>query len=124
MADYAQGIDEIDLGNEQLLQTIDALRQAMEAVYCQRITFRGESLSPSGPLAIGEANVDEVLGYLAGIRARKIVSGSARGGVTAKRVEPGGRAIGLDIGTIGSDIDWPPTGDGTEDEFDAHIRDT
>ena len=103
VADYAQGIDNVDPRNEQLLQTTDALRHAMEAVYGQRITFLGEPRAASGPSAVGEANVDEVLGYVAGLRASKIVGGSVTGRVTAKRVEAGGQAIGLDVGTIGPD---------------------
>lgn len=102
VADYAQGIDDVNPRDEQLLQTTDALRQAMEAVYDQRITFLGEPRPPSGPSAVGEANVDQVLGYVAGLRARQIISGSATGRVTAKRIEAGGEAIGLDVGTIGS----------------------
>jgi hypothetical protein len=99
VADYAQGIDKVDPGTEQLLQ-------AMEAVYRQRITFRGEPRSPSGPLAVGEANLDEVHGYVAGLRAREIISGSATGRVTAKRVEAGGQAIGVDLdGGLGIE-DW------------------
>jgi hypothetical protein len=101
VADYAQGIDTVNPRNEQLLQTADALRHAMEAVYGQRITFHGEPRPPSGPSAVGEANVDEVLGYVAGLRASKIVGGSATGRVTAKRVEAGGQAVGLDVGTLG-----------------------
>jgi len=103
VADYAQGIDNVDPRNEQLLQTTDALRHAMEAVYGQRITFLGEPRTASGPSVTGEANVDEVLSYVAGLRASKILGGSVTGRVTAKRVEAGGQAVGLDAGTIGSD---------------------
>jgi len=102
VGDYAQGIDEVDTSNDELLQTVDALRGAVEAVYGQRITFKGEPRPASGPLAIGEANVDEVLGTVVGLRARRIIGGSAVGRVTVKRVESGGQAIGLDVGTIGA----------------------
>ena len=78
----------------------------MEAIFGQRITFRGELRPPSGPFAVGEATVDEVLGYVAGMRATGISGGSASGKVMAKRVGPGGQAIGLDAGTIGPN---PPT---------------
>jgi hypothetical protein len=124
VADYAQGIDDVDPGNEQLLQTADALRQAMEAVYGQRITFRGEPRSPSGPLAVGEANVDEVRGYVGGLRARKIISGSAAGRVAAKRVESGGQAIGLDVGTIGAEASHSSPREDEEDEGRTGAADT
>jgi len=108
VADYAQGIDEVDPGSEELLQTADALRLAMEAVYGQRITFAGEPRPPSGPFVAGEANVDEVLGYVAGLRARRIIGGSVTGRVTAKRVGPGGQAIGLEVDTIGPEVPRAP----------------
>jgi hypothetical protein len=101
VADYAQGIDEVDENDGELLQVVDTLRRAMEAVYGQRITFKGEQDQASGPLAAGEANVDDVLGYAAGLRAKALIGGSAIGIVKAKRVESGAEVIGLDIGTIG-----------------------
>ena len=113
VADYAQEIDEVDPSNHELLQTADALRHAMEVVYGQRITFAGEPRPPSGPLAGGEANVDEVLGYVAGLRAEKIIGGSAAGRVTAKRVGPGGQAIGLEVKTIGPEAQHAAPSDTT-----------
>jgi hypothetical protein len=101
VADYAQGIDELDPSNERALQAIDALRQAMEAVYGQRITFKGEPRPDSGRHVVGEAKVDDVLGYVAGLRASRIISGTAIGRVEAKRVGPGGTAVGLEADTIG-----------------------
>ena len=50
LADYAQEIEPVDPKNENLLKTVDALRQIMEAVYQQRLTFKGEQRAPSGPL--------------------------------------------------------------------------
>jgi len=107
VADYAQGIDNVDPRNEQLLQTTDALRHAMEAVYGQRITFLGEPRAASGSSVTGEANVDEVQGYVAGLRASKIIGGTVTGRVTAKIVRPGAQAVGLDVGTIGPDSGSP-----------------
>ncbi len=101
VADYAQGIDEVDPKDEQLLAKVDALRQAMEAVYGQRIAFKGEPGPPSGDAVVGEAKVGEVLGYVAGLRARRIVGGSVIGRVEADSVGPGGQAVGLEADTIG-----------------------
>jgi hypothetical protein len=112
VADYAQGIDKVDPKNDELLQTVDALRQTMEAVYEQRITFAGEPRPPSGPSVVGEANVDEVLGYVAGLRARRIIGGSATGRVTVKRVGRGGQAVGLDVESIGPEARPSPPSDG------------
>jgi len=101
VADYAQEIDDVDPHDRSLLESVDGLRQAMEAVYGQRITFAGEPRPPSGPVAVGEAKVDEVLGYVAGLRAKRIVGGSATGRLEAKRVDKDAEAIGLDVDTIG-----------------------
>lgn len=117
VASYAQGIDEVNVGDAGLLQTVDALRGAMQAVYGQRITFKGEPGAASGaPLAVGQATVDEVLGSVAGLRAKKIIGGTAIGEVKAGVVRPGGHAIGLDVDTIGSESGRPPDGIGDPDE--------
>jgi hypothetical protein len=105
VADYAQGIDEVDRGDRPLLEAVDGLRQVMEAVYGQQITFVGEQRPPSSARVVGEAKVDEVLGYLAGLRAKRILSGSVTGRLEAKRVGPDAVAVGLDVDTIG---DRPP----------------
>lgn len=100
VADYAQGIEEVDTSNKELLQTVDALRRAMEVVYRQRLVFQGEPDAPMDVPALGEAKVEEVLGYVAGLRARRIV-GSATGRVEVRKVGAGGQAVGLDADTIG-----------------------
>jgi hypothetical protein len=100
VAEYAQGIDELDPRDRELLETVDALRRAMEAVYRQRLVFKGEPTSPEDVQAVGEAKVEEVLGYVAGLRARRII-GSARGRVEVGKVGPGGQAVGLEADTIG-----------------------
>jgi hypothetical protein len=100
VASYAQGIEEVDPLDQRLLETVDALRQAMQAVYGQRITFKGEAHPPSGPFVAGEARVDEVLGYVAGLRAKRVLGGSVTGRVDAKKVGPEGQAVGIDVDTI------------------------
>ena len=118
VADYAEGIYDVDPGDQRLLQAVDGLRQVMEAVYGQRITFLGEPRPASGPVAVGEVKVDNVLGYVAGLRARDIISGSATGRVEVGTVHPGGTAVGLDVGTLGSPPRRSsyPTGDPDEHE--------
>jgi hypothetical protein len=81
---------------------VDGLRRAMEAVYGQRIAFRGEPGLSSGTVVVGEAKVEEVLGYVAGLRAKRIISGSVTGRVKADRVGPGGQAVGVEAETIGA----------------------
>ncbi len=101
MADYAQGIDKIaSPANDQLLKIIDALRCALEAVYGQHITFRGESRETSGPIVTGQVKADQVLGYVAGLRAKRILGGSAFGRAVAGEVAAGEEAIGVDLDEI------------------------
>lgn len=101
VADYAQGIDDVDPGDRGLLAAIDGLRRVMEAVYGQRITFKGEPRPSSGVQVVAEAKVDEVRGYVAGLRAKHIIRGAALGRVEAKTVGPDGQAVGIDVDTIG-----------------------
>jgi hypothetical protein len=101
VADYAQDIDEVDPSDTRLLQAVDGLRRAMEAVYGQRIAFKGEPGLASGPTVTGEVKVNEVLGYVAGLRAGRILSGSAVGRVEAEKVGPEAEAIGVETDTIG-----------------------
>jgi hypothetical protein len=103
LAPYADPIaaEPVDPANQDLVAVVEGLRDALEAVLGQRITFRGESRGPSGPLAVGEVDVDTVAGYAAGVRARSIEGGVVRGTVRAKTVEKGGKAVGVDADRIG-----------------------
>lgn len=100
LADYADGIEKVNMDDKNLLQTVDALRQSIEAVYQQRITFKGEQRAPSGPVAESSIDVDEVAGYVAGIRARRI-AGNVKVDAHARRVDQGAQFIGIDADTIG-----------------------
>jgi hypothetical protein len=104
VADYADGTDEVNLGDAGLMETVDALRRAMEAVYGERITFKGEPGPVSGgQRAVGEVDVREVRGSVTGLRARRIISGTAIGKVKADFVAPGAEAIGLSVDTLGQE---------------------
>ena len=96
LTDYAEGIETVDEKDENLLQTIDALRRLLETVYQQRLTFKGEQRSPSGPVVEGRIDVEEVLGYAAAVRAAKVKSGELKVDAKVKRVEPGGEFTGID----------------------------
>ncbi len=77
------------------------MRRSLEAVLGQRIRFKGEAGKPSGPLVEGEVNVDDVLGYVSGVRARSIEGGHVKGTAKAKRVGPGGKLTGVDADRVG-----------------------
>jgi hypothetical protein len=102
LGDYVDGIEPVDPADQRLLETMDAVRRLLEAIYRQRITFPGEDRPESGPLVEGEVDVITVAGYAAAVRARN-VSGPAtiHGTGKAGEVAAGGQFIGADIDTIG-----------------------
>jgi hypothetical protein len=104
VADFAEGIDPVDPEDAAQLERIDALRQAMEAVYGQTLAFKGEPESRTGLDVVGEAKVQEVQGLVIGLRARNIDEGRVTGGIEAGRIGPGGVGIGLDVDTIGGSV--------------------
>lgn len=94
----------VDPADERLVATVDTLRQAIEAVWRQRITFKGERREPSGPVVRGAIDVEAIAGRAAAVRAGRI-SGDAtvEGTVTADRIERGATAYGVEADTIGGD---------------------
>ena len=101
LSDYADGIEVPKPGDHLVTEQADALRRLLEAVYGQRITFRGEQRPPSGPLVVGEIDVERVVGDAAAVRAKVISSGEIRGSAKAKVVEASGKLTGVEIDQIG-----------------------
>lgn len=101
LADYAEEIEPAEPGDQKLLETTDAVRQILEAVYGQRITFRGEQRPTSGPLVTAKINIDTVAGYAAGVRAKTVSDGVIAVDASAKEVSEGGQFIGVDIDRLG-----------------------
>jgi hypothetical protein len=99
LSEYGQGVDDVDPGDTEVVEAIDALRRVLEAVYRQPIVFRGEHRPDGSPDLTGEATVGDVRGYVAGLRAGRIRSGRAVGQLRADAVD--GQAVGLDAGDVG-----------------------
>jgi hypothetical protein len=59
LSDYVDGVDPIDPADPELGRRVDDLRRALEAIYGQRITFKGETREPSGPLVENEVRAAE-----------------------------------------------------------------
>jgi hypothetical protein len=101
LSPYASDLEEADPGNHSVLEQLDALRLAIEAVYGQRISFIGENRGPSGgTVVIGEVEVGRVQGRIAAVRARQIAGGNVRGEAKAEVVEQGGELYGIDADRI------------------------
>jgi hypothetical protein len=97
LRDYAEGLDEPTPGDAELLRQVDALRLALEAIYQQRITFKGEERPPSGPILKGDVWAETVRGDAAGLRLGELVPGlRATGTGKATTVEEGGKLTGLE----------------------------
>ena len=102
LAPYAQGLDEVDPADAQLVSKADALRRQLEAVLGQRITFRGEQREPSGtPVVVGTALVGRLAGEAAGVLAGAIEGGGVRGELSADEIEAGGEGYGVKVDRIG-----------------------
>lgn len=102
LLDYADGVEPVTPADGPLLERAEALRGLLEAVYQQRITFRGEQREAAGPLVHGRVDVEEVAGYAAAVRIRTLRGGSAevRAELRAGRIEAGGEGVGLEIDTL------------------------
>lgn len=102
LSEYADGVQEIEPNNETALAQVDALRRLLEAVYQQRITFKGEQgRGASGPVVEGTIDVGEVEGYAAAVRAKNVTSGHLKGTASADKVKSGGTLVGTDVGNVG-----------------------
>jgi hypothetical protein len=102
LQDYAEGIEPVSNENTALLKETDALRRSLEAIYQQRITFKGEERPPSGPVIEGRIDVEEVAGYAAAVRA-DVVEGAAKvtGEATFGTAEEGAEGVAVDVKRIG-----------------------
>lgn len=102
LVDYAEETEAVQPSDEKLLKIVNALRQVLEGVYQQRLTFRGEQRPASGPVVEGRVNVDEVFGVVSGVVAEVIGAGAqVRADVTAGTVAPGADVAGVRARQIG-----------------------
>jgi hypothetical protein len=100
--DYAQGYEIPGDGDQEVLRTTSALRDAIEDIIGQRISFKGEHREPSGtPVATGRIKAKEVRGRAIGVDVEKMHSGRAEGTVDVDVVHEHGEAIGTRIKDFG-----------------------
>ncbi|MEU6951846.1 hypothetical protein [Streptomyces sp. NPDC045714] len=96
LGEYGQGVDLVDPRDSEVLALVDGLRRTLEAVYGAPIVFLGEP-RPDAVRVRGGVEVQEVRGYVAGVRGLPASAGDITGTVRADTVEEGGRAIGVDL---------------------------
>jgi hypothetical protein len=100
LSSYADETYRTDPTDEELVTTLDALRRMLEAVYRQRITFKGEQRPVSGTTIEGAIDVEKVQGDVAAVRARTIKGGKVTGTAKAKEVLAGGELSGVKVDIV------------------------
>jgi hypothetical protein len=104
LSQYANDIEPINSQDEEVLKKVDALRQILEAVYQQRITFKGEKTRPtSGPTIEGHIDVGRVEGVVRGVKIRGPIDvESITSKIKTGDVGPEGEVTGIDLDTTNS----------------------
>ncbi len=100
LAPYRENPTLVTSEDQQLLETLSALRDALEGIYGQRLTFEGESRDQSAPRSVQRHG--KVSGEVVGMEAVNSIHGPASTEIETESVEPGGRVIGMRARDIGS----------------------
>ncbi|MDM0030059.1 hypothetical protein [Variovorax saccharolyticus] len=101
LAEYVDGLAPLASDDHAAFEAIDALRQSMEAVYQQRLTFVGEQRAPSGPVVEGTIDAKTIAGNAVAVEARLVTSGRVVGRVVADRLEQGSSATAVKVDIVG-----------------------
>ncbi|MFD3504742.1 hypothetical protein [Streptomyces sp. NPDC058678] len=102
LEDYAQGYETPSDGNLDVLRATQELRNAIEDVIGQRITFRGENRASSGtPVVTGRLIAQEIEGRAAAVYVEDARSGRVDGELKADKVSDGGEASAVRITKLG-----------------------
>jgi hypothetical protein len=94
LSEYATDLLPIEAGDEQLLRNVDALRQCLESVLHQRITFKGEKRPRSGTLVEGHVVAETIAGEATGVEGEGRAGGEVHGSVEARTVKRGAKVTG------------------------------
>jgi hypothetical protein len=94
---YHRNPDRLDPQDGALRTRLGRLRELLEIIYGQHITFHGEAREPSG-VAV-EQRVDTVSGAVTGVRGRQV--SRARVAQDVRHVDDGGWVIGVQADEIG-----------------------
>lgn len=95
LSGYANGIEPVDERNPDLLRSVADLRDILELLYGQHITFKGEDRPPSSTVLTGSVRAGAVKGVVTGVELQGEFKGEATGHVQADSVESGGTATGV-----------------------------
>jgi len=104
LSDYVDGLATVDPSDRQLLIETAALREALEEIVGQRITFRGETREPSGtPVVRGSADIGAIRGAtLTVVETGDVASGRIEGDLKAKVIEGGADVVVVKSRNVGA----------------------
>lgn len=88
LSDYGEGLAEVDPSDRRVLSQVAALREALESIVGQRITFRDEQREPSGtPVVHGSADVGAIRAALTVVETEDVLGGRVEGTLRADVIE-------------------------------------
>jgi hypothetical protein len=94
LSEYATDLLPIEIGDEQLLRNVHALRQCLESVLHQHITFKGENRPRSGTLIEGHVIAETIAGEATGVEGEGPARGEVHGSVEVRTVNRGAKVVG------------------------------
>ena len=97
LANYVDETMPIESSDQNLVQATDELRRILEAVYRQRITFKGEKREPSGTVINADVELGNILGRATMVKIDQIQGGEVNLRAKAGDVGADGEFIGVDI---------------------------
>jgi hypothetical protein len=104
LGEYAQGTEEADPSDASVVRATEALRDAIESIIGQRITFKGEQREPSGRAVVtGTVRAREIRARASGVDADSIGEAEVRGDVQADVIGEGADVAGVRARSIGTD---------------------
>ncbi|MFC5147131.1 hypothetical protein [Streptomyces aureoversilis] len=90
---YREDPSLITTSDAVLMAMLSRARDALEEIYGQRITFRGEQRLRSGPFTAGRYK--EVAGELVGMEANEAIRGEVTVDLDIDVIQPGGKVVGM-----------------------------
>ncbi len=98
LEDIAEGYETPRDGDPSVMAAVAALRDAIEDVIGQRITFRGEDRPATGsPTVTGRVTAKQIRGRAAGVDAGTVDSGTVTGTVDVDVVDTGADVAGVRV---------------------------
>jgi hypothetical protein len=102
LVNYADGAIDVDPNDNDLMADVDALRQLLESVYGQKITFKGERREASGTKVTTRVNIREVQGKLIVTKVGEAQGGEINTEFKSDLVGPDADVVVTDLGRMKS----------------------